>query len=132
MDNDLVYKEESFAIIGACLEVYNVMGPGFLESVYHKCLEREFTLRGIPYVSQKRIGLLYKGYDIAQDCVPDFLCYDKIIVEIKAASKLVDENRAQLLNYLNATQLRLGWLINFGHHKTLEKERYVFTKHDSR
>ena len=131
MDNDLVYKEDSFAIIGACLEVYNVMGAGFLEGVYQKCLEREFSLRGIPYIPQKRIGLSYKGFDLEQDYVPDFVCYDKIIVEIKAVSKISDEFRGQILNYLNATKFRLGLLVNFGHHKTLEKERFVLTQHET-
>ena len=127
MDTSLVYKDESYAIIGACLEVYNVMGAGFLESVYQKCLEREFMLRNIPYVPQKRISLLYKGFDIEQDYVPDFVCYGKIIVEIKAVPNLNDEFRCQMLNYLNATKFQLGLLVNFGHHKTLERERFIYT-----
>ncbi len=129
MDNTLIYKEESFAIIGACLEVYNIMGSGFLEGVYQKCLGCEFTLRGIPHIPQKRIGLCYKGFDLEQDYVPDFICYDKIIVEIKAISKLNNEFRRQMLNYLNATTFQLGHLVNFGHYKTLEKERFVLTQH---
>lgn len=128
MDNTLIYKEESFAIIGACLEVYNIMGSGFLEGVYQKCLEREFTLRGIPHIPQKRIGLFYKGFDLEQDYVPDFVCYGKIIVEMKAVSKLNNEFRRQMLNYLNATKFQLGHLVNFGHYKTLEKERFVLTQ----
>ena len=126
MEN-VVYKEESYAIIGACLEVYNVMGAGFLEGVYQKCLEREFMLRGVPFVAQKRIALFYKGYDLQQDYIPDFVCFDKVIVELKAVSRLNDEFRSQILNYLSATKFELGLLINFGHHKTLEKERFAFT-----
>ena len=127
MENELIYKDEAYAIIGACFEVYNVMGSGFLEGVYQKCLEREFSLRGIPYAPQQQIKLAYKGYEIGQDYFPDFVCYGGIIVEIKAVSRLTDEFRSQILNYLNATQFKLGLLINFGHHKTLEKERFVFT-----
>ncbi len=127
MNEDILYKDESFAIIGACLEVYNVMGSGFLENVYQKCLERELELRNIPYDAQKRVALSYKGFPIAQDYIPDFICYDKIIVEIKAEKGLVDANRAQMLNYLNATGFKLGWLVNFGHHKFLERERIILS-----
>ncbi len=127
MNKDLVYKEESYAIVGACLEVYNIMGAGFLEGVYQKCLEHELNLRGIPFVPQKRISLLYKGHDIKQDYIPDLVCYDKIVLELKAVSALNDEFRCQLLNYLNATKFELGLLVNFGHFKTLERERFVLT-----
>ncbi len=127
MQADLIYPDETYAIIGACFEVYNVMGCGFLEAVYQKCLEREFSLRGIPYEAQKRIGLAYKGFDLCQDYTPDFICYAKIIVELKALSGLVDEHRAQTLNYLNATKFHLGLLVNFGHHKALEWERFALT-----
>jgi GxxExxY protein len=127
MNTELVYKEEAYAVIGACLEVYNVMGSGFLEGVYQKCLEHEFSLRGIPCVPQRRISLFYKGHDIEQDYIPDFVCYDKIILELKAVSTLSDEFRCQMLNYLNATKFELGLLVNFGHFKTLERERFVLT-----
>ena len=127
MNTDLLYRDESYAIIGACLEVYNVMGSGFLENVYQKCLEREFELRNIPFEAQKRIEIFYKGFPIEQDYVPDFVCYGHIIVEIKAEKELIDINRAQILNYLNATSVPLGWLVNFGHHKTLERERFVLS-----
>jgi len=127
MTTGLIYADEVYAITGACLEVYNVMGSGFLEAVYQKCLERELALRGIPYESQKGISLSYKGIPIGQDYTPDFICYGKIIVEIKAEAKLVDANRAQIINYLNATSFKVGLLVNFGHHKTLERERFVLT-----
>ncbi len=127
MDVELIYPDEAYAIIGACLEVYNVMGSGFLEAVYQKCLERELALRGIPFVAQQRIGLMYKGVDINQDYTPDFVCYTKIIIEIKAESRLIDAHRAQTINYLNASCFKLGLLVNFGHHKTLEWERFVLT-----
>ncbi|MDD4019428.1 MAG: GxxExxY protein [Kiritimatiellae bacterium] len=132
INTDLLYKNESYEIIGACLEVYNVMGSGFLESVYQKCLEREFALRNIPFEAQKRIALSYKGVPIEQDYFPDFVCYGHIIVEIKAEKGLIDINRAQILNYLNATSVPLGWLVNFGHHKTLERERFVLSGNSTR
>jgi len=128
MKAELIYPEETYLIIGACIEVYNVMGCGFLEAVYQKCLEREFSLRGIPAEAQTRINLTYKGYPIDQEYTPDFVCYGKIIIEIKAEAKLVDVNRAQILNYLNATGFQLGLLVNFGHHKTLEWERFALTQ----
>ena len=128
MPANLIYPDEAYAIIGACLEVYNVMGSGFLEAVYQKCLERELTLRGIPFEPQKRISICYKGFPIDQDYTPDFVCYGKIIVEIKAQTVLVDSNRAQTINYLNATGFKLGLLVNFGHDKSLEWERFVLTE----
>ena len=128
MDGGLIYSDEAYAIIGACLEVYNVMGSGFLEAVYQKCLEHEFALRGIPFEAQHRIELNYKGFDIDQKYVADLVGYGKIIIEIKAESHLIDSNRAQAINYLNATRFKLGLLVNFGHHKSLEWERFVLTE----
>jgi GxxExxY protein len=126
-DVELIYPNEAYAIIGACLEVYNVMGCGFLEAVYQKCLEREFQLRGIPFESQMPIPLTYKGYRIEENYKPDFMCYDKIILEIKAQADLSAINRAQTINYLSATGFKLGLLVNFGHYRTLEWERFVLT-----
>ena len=128
MTEDLVYKTEVYDVIGACMEVYNVMGSGFLEVVYQKCLEREFVLRNIPFVSQKRIRIDFKGYEIDQDYVADFECYGKMILEIKATSGLTDTFRSQTINYLNATKYRVGLLVNFGHFKTLEWERFALTE----
>jgi len=128
MTEDIVYKAEVYEIIGACIEVYNVMGCGFLEAVYQKCLERELMLRNIPFVAQKRIDIEFKGFKIDQDYVADFECYGKIILEIKATSNLTDTFRAQTINYLNATKYKVGLLVNFGHFKTLEWERFVLTE----
>jgi GxxExxY protein len=111
---ELLYKDEAYLIQGAVFEVYREMGAGFLESVYQECLEREFGSRGIPYVSQKELGLIYKGESLRQSYKPDFVCYDKIIVELKAAKSIASEHKAQLMNYLKATGLRLGLLANFG------------------
>ena len=121
----LFYKDESYAIQGAIFEVYREMGCGFLEAVYQECLEEEFKLQNIPFVAQRDLLIQYKGKLLRQIYKPDFICFDQIIVEIKAVSKLTDEHRAQVHNYLKATGLRLGLLVNFGHHPKLEYERIV-------
>ena len=122
---ELIYKEEAYAIIGACFEVFNDKGAGFLEAVYQECLELELAFRSIPFRPQAELQLYYKGRLLKQHYQPDFLCFDKIIVEIKAVSDLADEHRAQVHNYLKATGLRLGLLVNFGHHGKLQHERLV-------
>src|SRR5437870_4067487 len=122
---EIVYKDEAYAIIGACFEVYNEKGCGFLEAVYQECLEMELETRGIPFQPQPELHLSYKGRRLKQWYRPDFVCFGKIIVEIKAISALAPEHRAQLHNYLKATGYRLGLLVNFGHHPLLEHERVV-------
>jgi GxxExxY protein len=122
---ELIYKDEAYAIIGACFEVYNDKGCGFLEAVYQECLDIEFGLRGIPFRPQAELRLSYKGRELKQHYYPDFLCYEAIIVEIKAVSDLADGHRAQVHNYLKATGLRLGLLVNFGHLGKLQYERIV-------
>jgi GxxExxY protein len=104
----LIYKEESYAIIGACMAVYKDKGCVFLEPVYHECLAIEFEIRGIPVASKALQTLQYRGRTLIQTFSPDFLCYEKVIVEIKAVSSLIDEHRAQVLNYLAATGCKLG------------------------
>ena len=121
----IVFKEESYSIVGACFEVYKEKGSGFLEAVYQECLAIEFEQRGIPFVENPALGLLYKQRQLRQTYEPDFLCFDKIIVEIKAAKQLADEHRAQVINYLKATGCPLGLLVNFGHHPRIEHERFV-------
>ncbi len=125
---ELVYKEEAYQIMGACFEVYKTMGCGFLEPVYQECLEIEFGLRGVPFIPQRKVNLLYKGHPLKQHYVPDFVCFNEIIVEIKAISSLVDEHRAQVINYLNATEVELGLLVNFGHYPKVQSERLVNTR----
>jgi GxxExxY protein len=122
---ELVYKDESYRIIGACFEVYKEMGCGFLEAVYQECLGMEFLAQGIPFTSQYELSLSYKGQSLKQTYVPDFMCFDKIVVEIKAVAALTDLHRAQLQNYLKATGFKLGLLANFGHYPKLEYERIV-------
>jgi len=121
----LIYKEESYAIIGACMAVYKDKGCGFLEPVYHECLTIEFEIRGIPFISKALQTLLYRGRTVVQTFSPDFLCYEKVIVEIKAVSALVDEHRALVPNYLSATSCKLGLLVNFGHYPRTEYERLL-------
>ena len=123
--NELVHQDETYQILGACFEVYRDKGCGFLEGVFQECLEIEFGLRGIPALAQVSMQLEYKGRVLRQSYIADFVCYDKVIVELKAVSKLMDEHRAQILNYLNATKHRVGLLVNFGHFPKIEHERFV-------
>ena len=120
---EIYFKEESYEIIGAAMQVYYVLGPGFVEAVYQEALEKEFLKRGIPYEREKEIDLYYDGELMDIKFRPDFVCYDNIIVELKAVSELDDINRAQIFNYLKATHYKVGWLLNFGHKGTLERER---------
>lgn len=119
----LIYGPESFAIRGACMNVYKSLGNGFLESVYQECLEIEFTRTGIPFAAQKPLKLYYQGHPLKQTYKPDFVCYDEIIVEIKAVAKLAPEHLAQVRNYLKAADYQLGLLFNFGHYPLLEQIR---------
>jgi len=121
----ILLKEESYRIVGACFEVYNEKGCGFVEPVYQECLEIELGLQSIAFQAQQQLQLSYKGRPLKQIYIPDFVCLGQIIVEIKAVSKLCDEHRAQVHNYLKATGFRLGLLINFGDHPKLEYERIV-------
>lgn len=120
----LIYKEESYKIIGACFEVYKEKGSGFSEAVYHECLNLEFTLQKIPFVSEPKLFLDYKGIELEKYYKPDFVCYEKIIIELKALSNLINEHRGQTINYLKATKFSLALLINFGHYPKLEYERF--------
>ncbi len=122
---ELIYKEECYGIVGACFEVYREKGCGFLEAIYQECLELELDTQGIPFVPRKPIFLTYKGRPLRHSLNPDIVCYEKIVVELKVASNLVDEHRAQVLNYLHATKFRLGLLVNFGHYPKLEYERII-------
>ena len=125
---ELIYKKESYAIIGACFEVYNDKGCGFLEPVYQECLAIEFEYQGLPAIAKPSLTLSYRGRILAQTYQADFVCFEKIIVELKAVSAFTDEHRAQLLNYLHATGFELGLLINFGHYPKLEYERIAKTQ----
>jgi GxxExxY protein len=119
----LIFPDESYAIRGACFEVYKDKGCGFLESVYQESLEIEFGLQGIEFVAQPRLELEYKGRKLRTVFVPDFICHGKIIVELKAVSEICDEHRAQVHNYLKTTGYKLGFLVNFGNHPGVKIER---------
>jgi GxxExxY protein len=125
---EIIYKEDSYAIIGACFEVYNAKGCGFLEPVYHECLAIEFEYQRIPAISNPLLTLSYRDRVLNQTYQPDFVCFEKIILELKTVSALADEHRAQLLNYLHATGFELGLLVNFGHYPKLEYERIAKTQ----
>lgn len=122
---NIIYKAESFEIMGACFEVYKEKGAGFLEAVYQECLEMELSDRQIPFVVQQPLALTYKGRPLKSKYAPDFICYGKIIIELKAVTALSDEPRAQIQNYLRAAGMKLGLLVNFGHYPKLEYERIV-------
>ena len=124
-NQDILYKNESYNIMGACFEVYKVLGNGFLESVYQECLEHEFKLRSIPFIVQPTLEMTYKDLNLKQRYQPDFICYNAIIVELKAISVITELHKSQLLNYLKATNLKLGLLVNFGHFPLLEHKRML-------
>ena len=114
MPTNNTYNQELYAIIGAAMEVQNELGEGFLELVYHDALNMELRLRDIPYETEKQIAIYYKGQPLDRIYKADLVCYDKIVVELKSVEKLKAEHTAQLLNYLKATGLPMGILINFG------------------
>jgi len=126
--SDIIYRDESYKIMAACFEVYNEKGCGFLEPVYQECLEIELGLVQIPFIPQKSLSLTYKSRTLKSTYQPDLICFDKIIVELKATATLADEHRAQVLNYLNATGYKLALLVNFGHYPKLEWERIANTR----
>ena len=122
---ELLMKEEVYAIVGAAIEVHRELGPGFLEAVFQEALEMELVDRGIPFEAQKRLVIFYKGRQLTKEYAADFVCYDKIIVEIKALDSLSGKEESQVLTYLKATKKRVGVLINFGSAGKLEWRRYV-------
>ena len=118
-------REQTYRILGACFEVYNEMGCGFLEPVYQECLEIELGLQNIPFASQPNLDLEYKGAALKKKYQPDFICFGDVVIEIKATSHLSSEHQAQTLNYLNASGLEVALLVNFGHFPKLEYVRLV-------
>lgn len=125
MDSNLLYKDITFQILGACFEVYKEKGNGYLEDVYQECLALEFASRGIIFTEKPKLILKYKGSRLRQYYQPDFICHEKIILELKAVKTICDEHRAQVINYLKSTGNRLGLLINFGHYPKIEHERFA-------
>ncbi len=112
--NQFIYKKETYNIIGAAMDVHRTLGMGFLESVYQEAMEIELAKRNIPFVPQKKIQIQYKDVILNQYYVADLFCYDKIIVELKAVSTILPEHEAQIINYIHATGIKLGMLLNFG------------------
>jgi GxxExxY protein len=121
---ELIYKVEAYNIIGAAMNVHKELGCGFLEAVYAEALEIEFAEQGIPYIREALLQIDYKGHTLRKSYVADFICYDKITVELKAVKELDNINEAQVFNYLKATGFKLGLLINFGK-QSLEYKRIV-------
>jgi GxxExxY protein len=122
---ELLYRQEVYGIVGAAIEVHRELGPGFLEGVYHEALEIELGVQAIPFESGRHLPILYKGKLLATDYIADLACFNQIIVELKALDRLSGREEAQVLNYLKATDLRVGLLINFGSTSRLEWKRYV-------
>ena len=122
--NQILYKEESYKIVGACMEVHNNLGCGFLEAIYQEALAIELRDQLIPYEREKMLKIYYKGNLLDKDYRADFICYNKILVELKALDKLTLEHTSQVLNYLKATGYKLGLLINFGNN-SLEYKRIL-------
>jgi GxxExxY protein len=121
-----LYQDETYKIIGAAIETHKILGYGFLEPVYQEALEKEFILQNIPFGREVVLPIYYKGQLLQKKYIADFICFDKIIVELKSSSSLANEHYAQVLNYLKATNYKLGLLINFGK-KSLEYKRIIFT-----
>jgi GxxExxY protein len=119
----LIFEKESYQIRGAAFEVYKEMGHGFLEAVYQECMERELARMGVMFKSQPELKLAYKGLALEQTYKPDLICFGQIIVELKAVSELLPKHEAQLINYLKATGMKLGFLVNFGSHPSVQIER---------
>ena len=123
---EFLFKKESYLIRAAVYEVYREMGCGFLEPVYQECLEKEFRRQNTPFVAQPELELFYKQEKLQHIYKPDLICYDNIIIELKAVKETSDEYRAQLRNYLKATGLKLGFLVNFGHFPKATIERIAY------
>ncbi|NQX00128.1 GxxExxY protein [bacterium] len=128
MPESLIFKEETYRIMGGCFAVYRDKGHGFVEPVYQDCMEIELEHLGIPFDPQRNLVLHYRDKALRHGYIPDLVCFDQIIVELKAVKELTDEHRAQVLNYLKATGTKLGLLVNFGHRPGLQWERIVLTR----
>ena len=123
-------KQETHNIIGEAMEVHRRMGPGFLEAVYQECLSLEFKMQDIPFVGQPRVQLEYRGHKLQKEYVPDFVCYENVIGEIKAAKKCGDVDRAQVINALKSSSKPVGLLMNFGE-SSLYWKRFANTRNES-
>jgi GxxExxY protein len=125
MMTELLLKEEVYAVVGAAIEVHRELGCGFLEAVYQEAMEIEMADRALPFQAQQALRIRYKNRVLVKQYVPDFICHDQIIVELKALDRLSGTEESQLLNYLKASGHRVGLLVNFGSHGKLEWKRFV-------
>lgn len=125
---DLLYKEEAYSIVGGCMAVHSQLGSGFLESVYSEALAKEFEKRKIPFEREKKIELFYDGNKMNKYFKADFICFDKIIVEVKSKTTLLKIDEQQTVNYLKATNYELGLLVNFGE-RSLKYKRFINSVH---
>lgn len=121
---DILYKEEAYLIIGVCFDVHTTLGHGFLEAVYSEALAIELNKKNIPFELNKELNIQYKDRVLHKKYYADLVVFDKIIIELKAIETLAPEHTAQILNYLKATKMRLGLLVNFGSPK-LQYERII-------
>lgn len=128
MNSELLYKEEVYNIIGAAIEVHKELDPGFLEAVYEEAMVIESGTQGISFKTQVNLDIYYKERRLKKNYIADYIGYQKIIVEFKCIRKLTTKEEAQIINYLKATKLKLGLLINFGSSGKLEWKRYINTK----
>ncbi len=124
LNETYLFENESYQIIGACMNVHNELGPGFLESVYQEALALEFLESDVPFVKEQKLQVYYKEHVLNKFYVADFVCFEKVIVELKAINGLMKEHKAQVLNYLKATGYQLGLLINLGS-GSLEYKRVI-------
>lgn len=124
IEDDLIYRDESYQIVGCCMEVHKRLGCGFKEAVYQEALEVEFIDNALNFEREKRLKIQYKGIFLKKEYSPDFVCYGKIVLELKAVNELTDIHLAQVFNYLKASKLRLGLLVNFGT-PTLQFKRFI-------
>jgi GxxExxY protein len=122
---ELVLKEEVYQIVGAAMDVYYTLGRGFLEPVYQEALEVELARRNIPFEAQKQLKVEYTGQSLKKEYVADFVCFGQVIIEVKACQGLTAREEGQLINYMKATQMHVGLLINFCSQAKLERKRYV-------
>ncbi|WP_441003647.1 GxxExxY protein [Pseudocolwellia agarivorans] len=120
-DVELIFKDECYQIIGACMAVHRELGCGFLEAVYQEALEEEFKSRNIPYLREEPLSIVYKGKVLSKRYTADFICYSSIIIELKALSELSSVHKSQLINYLKVTKHKLGLLVNFGQNSLQSK-----------
>ena len=125
MEEKLLYRDEVYAIQGALFDVYKTMGNMWGEEVYQQCLEKELSLRNIPFEAKKELPIFYKGEKIEKKYIPDVFCFGKIILELKAVGALADEHRRQILNYLRMTKCKLGMLVNVGSYPRVTIERFA-------